>query len=144
MWIDISRGIAVLRSAWNVSSADRLAETAAVNQSFAGGFLQEAQNYMNMGRHQSAAILAGDALDETLRKLCSRHRVSVPGKTTIDNMNAELTKKGVYDEIVGQRVSEAASLCDKANCGLWSEFSKDDVESLLRELRAFALDHPTN
>jgi hypothetical protein len=28
--------------------------------------------------------------------------------------------------------------------GLWSEVSKDDVESMLRDLRAFVVDHVSN
>lgn len=145
MWIDISRGMAVLRSAWSVASTDLAVDTTATGDApVPGDFLADAQSYMTMGRHQSAAILAGDAIADMLRELCLRHSVTVAHKTGIDGMNTALSQKGVYDDAVGQRLIEAASLCDKANCGQWSEFSKGDVELMLGELRAFAMNHLDN
>ena len=71
MWMDISRGMAVLKAAWSFSSTDTPSETTTVAEvggtDLSGEFLAEAQSYLNMGRHQSAAILAGDALEEALR-----------------------------------------------------------------------------
>ena len=46
--------------------------------------------------------------------------------------------------MVEQQLSEYTSLREKAVNGLWSEVSKDDVESMLRDLRAFVVDHVTN
>jgi hypothetical protein len=142
MWIDITRGMAALKSVWNVGSTETAGETVISSGEIPSTeFLAEAQIYIQMGRHQSAAILAGDALENTLRQLCVAHSVAVPGRATVDGMNAELARKGVYDPAVEQRLSVAASLSDKANCGLWSELSKDDVEMMLAEVRAFAEEH---
>jgi hypothetical protein len=59
-------------------------------------------------------------------------------------MIAELARMGVYDSLVEQQLSECTSLHEKAVTGLWSEVSKNDVESMLRELRAFVVEHVTN
>ena len=145
MWIDITRGMAALKSAWSIGSTDAAAETVTtVGADLSGDFLAEAQSYMNMGRHQSAAILAGDALEETLRKLCVDFCVALPAKPTVDGMNAQLAKIGIYDNLMEQRLVELKSLSEKANCGLWSEVSKSDVETMLGEIRAFVSQHVAN
>ena len=145
MWIDITRGVAALMSAWSFSSLDTAAETrTTMGADLSGDFLAEAQSYMNMGRHQSAAILAGDALEEALRKLCMNFSIALPARPTVDGMNAQLAKLGVYDTVMKERLEELRTLAEKAHCGLWSEVSKSDVEIMLGEVRAFASQHVTN
>jgi hypothetical protein len=145
MSMDITRGLAVLKAAWSFGSAETAADTNAVAQisgtDLSGEFLAEAQNYLNMGRHQSAAIMAGDALEEVLRQLCSENSVSA---SSVDAMIAELARMGVYDSLVEQQLSECTILYEKAVTGLWSEVSKKDVESMLCDLRAFVVDHVSN
>jgi hypothetical protein len=142
MWIDLTRGMAALKSAWSFGSTGAAAETVTpTNWDLSGDSLAEAQNYIHMGRHQSAAILAGDALEATLHKLCREYRVALPAKPTLDGMNAQLAHIGVYDGQVEQRLAELKALWDKANCGLWSEVSKSDVETMLGEIRAFVSQH---
>jgi hypothetical protein len=142
MWMDISRGMAVLKAAWSFDSAETGVETTPVAEiagsELTGEFLAEAQAYLNMGRHQSAAILAGDALEEALRRLCTDNSVAM---STVDDMIAELARKGVYDSLIEQQLAECTSLHEKAMTGLWSEVSRNDVESMLRDLRAFVVDH---
>ena len=56
-------------------------------------------------------------------------------------MISELARKGVYDSLVEQQLRSAPASHEKAMNGLWSEVSKNDVESMLRDLRAFVVDH---
>lgn len=145
MWIDITRGMAALRSAWSFGSTDATGEKGTrVSADLQSEFLAEAQSYMNMGRHQSAAILAGDALEETLKKLCLNFSIALPAKPSVDGMNAHLAKIGVYDTLMEQRLMELKTLSEKANCGLWSEVSKSDVEAMLREIRTFVAQYVVN
>jgi hypothetical protein len=142
MWIDITRGMTALKSAWGFGSADATVETGTTTGAdLSGDFLAEAQSYLNMGRHQSAAILAGDALEDTLRKLCRELRVALPARPTVDGMNAQLAQMGVYDTQVEQRLAQLKAIWEKANSGLWSEVSKTDVETMLGEIRAFVSEH---
>src|ERR1700751_3143907 len=142
MWIDIMRGVAAIKSVWGFGPT-RAAETTATMASYSSNAdsLVDAESYIHMGRHQSAAILAGDALEATLHKLCKEYRVALPGKPTLEGMNARLAQMGVYDSKVEQRLSELQSLWEKADCGLWSEVSKADVETMLNEIRAFVSQH---
>lgn len=144
MWTEITRGMAALIGVWSIASPTEMGESVNLPQKdFVGDFLSEAERYLETGRHQSAAILAGDALEDALRKLCAVNCVSVAAKASAEMMNAELANRGVYDDQMHQRLQAAASLSDKANCGLWSDFSKDDVEVMLAEVRAFAAEHVT-
>jgi hypothetical protein len=142
MGIDISRGIAALKSAWGFDSTEAAGETnSSAGESLSAEFLAEAQSYLTMGRHQSAAILAGDALEDALRTMCKNFSIALPTRPTVDSMNAQLAKLGVYDVLMEQRLAEMNELWDKANSGLWSEVSKSGVEKMLGEIRAFVSQH---
>jgi len=142
MWIEITLGVAALKSVWGFGSTAAADETGTMASTLPDGdYLADAESYIHMGRHQSAAILAGDALEATLQRLCKEYRVALPSKPTVDGMNARLAQMGVYDSQVEQRLSELQSLWEKANCGLWSEVSKADVETMLGEVRAFVSRH---
>jgi HEPN domain-containing protein len=146
MWMDITRGMAVLKAAWSFGSTDNSAETtpvAELSNDVSGEYLAEAQSYLNMGRHHSAAILAGDALQEALRRLCDNNSIALK-RPTVDSMISELARNGVYDSLVEQQLSELTGIYEKAVTGLWSEVSKADVESMLRDLRAFVVEHSSN
>jgi hypothetical protein len=142
MWIEITLGVAALKSMWGFGFAGATDETRSMGSPLPDGdYLADAESYIHMGRHQSAAILAGDALEATLQRLCKEYRVALPSKPTVDGMNARLAQMGVYDSQMEQRLSELQSLWEKANCGLWSEVSRADVETMLNEVRAFVSRH---
>jgi hypothetical protein len=134
--------MAALLGAWSLASMVEADESVNLSQKdFLSGFLSEAEKCLETGRHQTAAILTGDALAGALRKLCAAHSVIVSARTSAEIMNAELGERGVYDDQMQQRLHTAASLSDKANCGMWSEFSKDDVQLMLAEVRSFVAEH---
>ena len=142
MWTEITRGMAALIGVWSLAPAVERGEGVNLAQKdFVSDFLSEAEKYLETGRHESAAILAGDALEGTLRKLCAANCVTVSARASAEFMNTELAGRGVYDDHMQQRVHRAASVSDKANCGLWSDFSQGDVEFMLAEVRAFAAEH---
>jgi hypothetical protein len=142
MWIDITRGMAVLKAAWTNTSAAEITESEPrIRPDASDDYLEEAETYFNLGRPQSAAILAGDVLEETLRKLCRMNHVPLASRLTANDMNSELVKRGVYGTDVAECLAQLTDIWDKANCGLWSEFSKNDVQNMLGQVRAFVTDH---
>jgi hypothetical protein len=144
MLAELTRGIAALKGVWSVAPPVEADESVNVPQmDFVVHFLSEAEKQLETGRHQSAAILAGDALEDALRRLCAINCVIVSSKASAEAMNAELASRGVYDDQMQQRLQRAATLSEKANCGLWSDFSKDDVALMLAEVSAFAAEHAT-
>ena len=139
MWIsEITRGMAALKSVWGFSSPDSAVETVTTaGDDLSGEFLAEAQKYLTMGRHQSAAILAGDALEATLQRLCRDFCIALPARPTVDDMNARLVQAGVYNSVVEEQVEAMRRLWDNANAGLWSEVKRSAVESMMNQIRAF-------
>src|SRR6266850_43874 len=116
MWIDITRGMAVLKAAWTNTPAAEIAEIKPrIRPDASDDYLEQAETYFNLNRPQSAAILAGDVLEETLRKLCRANHVPL--------------------------VSQLTDIWEKATCGQWSDFSKNDVQNMLGQVRAFVTDH---
>jgi hypothetical protein len=142
MWIDIKGGMAVLKAAWTSTSAAEITETESrIRRDAADDYLEQAETYFNLGRPQSAAILAGDVLEDALRKLCRVNHVPLVSRLSANDMNSELAKRGVYDNEVAECLSQLTEIWDKANCGLWSEFSKNDVQNMLGQVRDFVAAH---
>jgi len=144
MWTEITCSMAALMGAWSAVSTAETGESATLpRKDFVIDLLSEAEKHLETGRHQSAAILAGDALQDALRKLCAANCVTISAKASAEIMNEELASRGVYDDEMQERLHRAASLSEQASCGLWSDFSKDDVQVMLAEVRAFASEHAT-
>lgn len=142
MFIDLTRGMAALKSVWGFSSPDSAVETVlTAGDDLSGEFLAEAQKYMMMGRHQSAAILAGDALEAMLQRLCQDFSIALPATPTVESMNRKLVQAGVYSSVIEEQVEAMRRLWDNANAGLWSEVKRSAVESMMNQIRAFIAMH---
>jgi len=142
MWIDITRGMAVLKAAWTNTSAVEITEIKPrIRPDASDDYLEQAETYYNLGRPQSAAILAGDVLEETLRKLCRANHVPLVSRLTANDMNSELARRGVYGIDVAECLSQLTDIWEKATCGQWSDFSKNDVQNMLGQVRDFVTDH---
>jgi hypothetical protein len=139
---DMARGIAVLRAAWNDYSKGYLIEaTSLIRAEVFDDFLEQAQHLFEQGYHQPAAVLGGSVLEDSLRKLSDRNGVVLPSKPKLDWMNAELVKKGVYNVLVQKQITWLADVRNKAAHGLWSDFTVQDVERMLRQIRDFVTDY---
>lgn len=100
-------------------------------------FLEQAQNHLDSGYHDTAAILAGSTLEDALRKLCSRYKVPLNDRPKIDAMNADLAKKGVYNSLTQKMITYLADIRNKAAHGKRNEFSKEDVQQMIKQVRIF-------
>lgn len=104
-------------------------------------FLDQATHLLNSGYYQPAAVVAGSVLEDSLRKLCLRHEIPVSAKPKLDTVNANLAKQGVYNKLTQKRVTALADIRNKAAHGEWDEFTKADVEDMLRSTRQFMETH---
>jgi hypothetical protein len=139
---DMRLGMAVLRSAWDDYSSGYLANVnSLITAEVFDDFLEQAEHLFAQGYYQPAAVLAGAVLEDTLRKLCTREGVVLPDKPKMDSMNAELTKKDAYNKLVHKQVTWLADIRNKAAHGQWNEFTKSDVETMLRQIREFVTTH---
>ncbi|HEX7061543.1 MAG TPA: HEPN domain-containing protein [Woeseiaceae bacterium] len=103
-------------------------------------FLEQAEHLFAQGFHVPAASLAGAVLEDTLRKLAESKGISVPGKTSIDKLNAELAKAGTYDKLVLKRITAIADVRNNADHRHFDKVKKEDVEDTLKWVRRFAAD----
>jgi hypothetical protein len=106
-----------------------------------GDFIEQAEALLEAGYHVPAASLAGAVLEDTLRKLCEKHEIPLPDSTSIDRLNADLARVGVYDKLIQKRVTALADIRNNADHGHFERFTKVDVEDLVRWVGAFSADY---
>lgn len=106
-------------------------------------FLEQAEHLLANGYFQAAAVVAGCVLEDALRKLCTKHQISLPDKPKLDTMNAELAKKGAYNKLVQKQVTAESDLRNKAAHGEWDKFTKADVEAMVPFVRRFFTEYST-
>ncbi|WP_434687018.1 HEPN domain-containing protein [Pseudanabaena minima] len=104
-------------------------------------FLEQAIYLYDSGYHQPAAVIAGCVLEDGLRKLCLTNGIPIPDKPKLDQMNAELAKSGTYNKLTQKRITALADLRNRAAHGHWDQFTKDDVDEMIRSVRKFMEEH---
>jgi len=97
--------------------------------------LDQAQELFRAQYSTAAAVIAGTVLETTLRQMCHDRGID-PGK--MDKMNADLSKAGAYNSLVQKRITALAAVRNSAAHGKNSEFSADDVSSMIRDVERFA------
>ncbi len=98
-------------------------------------FLEQSTYLFNSGYYQPAAVIAGCVLEDGLRKLCVKNKVSVSTNPKLDAMNSELAKAGVFSKLIQKRITVLADLRNKSAHGQWDQFSKDDVKDMIKSIR---------
>ncbi len=106
-----------------------------------GDFITQAEELVGAGYHVPAASLGGAVLEDTLRKLCDKHGIPLPGSTKIDRLNAELARANVYDKLIQKRVTAIADIRNNADHGHFDKFKREDVEDMVKWIRSFAADY---
>jgi hypothetical protein len=103
--------------------------------------LEQAEELLKKGHYQASAVIAGCILEDGLRKLCDKNSVTFSKKPTIEPMNVELAKIGIYNQFIKDKVSSIGKLRNHAAHGEWNEFEKKDVEDMIRDVRRFMEDY---
>lgn len=106
-----------------------------------GDFLEQAETLFEQRYYIPAASLAGAILEDSLRKLCEKHGITVPEKTTINKLNIELAKADVYNKLIQKEITAKADIRNNADHGHYDEFTKDDVGSMIKWIRRFEAEH---
>jgi HEPN domain-containing protein len=114
---------------------------ALVNAEILGDFMEQAERLLEENYYVPAASLAGAVLEDTLRKLCDKNGLTYPDKTTIDRLNADLAKAGIYDKLVQKRITALADIRNNADHGKFDKFAREDVEDMVKWLRRFTADY---
>jgi hypothetical protein len=103
-------------------------------------FIEQAEELLAKNYFLASAVIAGCVLEDCLRKLCDRNSITLPAKATIEPMNVELAKAGIYNKLWQKKITALADLRNKAAHNLGG-FTKDDVEDMIRDVRRFMEDY---
>jgi HEPN domain-containing protein len=91
--------------------------------------LEQADELLKAGYKDPACVVAGVALETTLKELCTRNNIA---HNKLDRMNADLSKAGVYNMGMQKQVTAWAERRNKAAHGDWNAYSNADVEDMIR------------
>ena len=94
--------------------------------------LEQAEALLAAGYKDPACVIAGVALESTLKELCARD--SIPA-AKLDKMNADLCKAGVYNNGMQKQVTAWADRRNSAAHGSWDAYTEADVEDMIRGVR---------
>lgn len=119
-----------------------------IEAAIAGDYLAQAEALIvghptGASDHVPAAVLAGAVLERALRTTCTSARPAIAitgpdGKPFMMNrLIDELKKAGVYDDMRAKQLRWYADIRNKAAHGRFDEFSRSDVEQLIKGVRAF-------
>jgi hypothetical protein len=100
-------------------------------------FLDMAEHLLSNNYYQPAASLIGAVLEDGMRKIADKHSVALEPQETIDRLNIKLRKAQVYTTVVSRQVDVWREVRNKADHGQFTQFTKQDVEKMLDEVRDF-------
>jgi uncharacterized protein (DUF2164 family) len=104
-------------------------------------FLEMSDYLLQQGYKDAAAVIIGSVLEAHLRKLCDKHSIPVlkPDGThqKAESLNTELSAAGVYNMLDQKSVTAWLDLRNKAAHGKYADYVKDQVASMLENVRNF-------
>jgi len=110
-------------------------------------FLEMAEHLLDLGFKDAAAVLLGGVLEDSLRKLASKHSVAVNGSNgkplTLDPINVALAKASAYGPLVQKQVTSWANLRNDAAHGHYSKYDEGQVRQMLQFVQKFCSDFLT-
>jgi hypothetical protein len=107
-------------------------------------FLEMAEHLLDQGYKDPAAVLVGGVLEEQLRQLCVQNGIAAatggrPKKA--DAINSELAAAAVYNKLDQKSVTAWLDLRNKAAHGQYTEYTSEQVRTLLQGVRDFSARH---
>lgn len=100
--------------------------------------LEQARELLSCGYKLASAAVAGAVLETALRDLCSRQGLM---HSSLDKMNADLARVGIYPELQQKRITALADIRNSAAQGKTDEFSDADIDNMIRDVEQFLIMH---
>lgn len=100
--------------------------------------LEQAQELLAAKYVGPSCVVAGVALETTLKKLCDKNSIA---HAKLDRMNADLAKVGVYNVGVQKQVTAWAHWRNDAAHGTWTTFTEQDVADMIKGVKRFIADY---
>lgn len=108
-------------------------------------FLEMGEYVLGEGYKDAAAVLIGSVLEDTLRKLAQANGIATRKPNgrplTIQPLNVECAKAGIYDKLVEKQVTSWGDLRNKAAHGEYDKYDPGQVKMMLLFVQKFASDY---
>jgi len=113
-------------------------------------YIEMAQYLLDENCKDAAAVIAGSTLEEHLRKLCEKNKISSTyidskGKEKFkkaDLMNSELTKDDIYTKGEQKQVTAWLDIRNNAAHGHYDNYDVNQVKNMIIGLIEFFVKHP--
>ncbi len=112
-------------------------------------FLEMADYLLGEGYKDAAAVIAGGTLEAHLRQLCTKNEIDTEVTTSkgirakkADQMNADLSRDGIYSKLDQKNVTAWLGLRNKAAHGGYDEYTAEQVALLVAGIRDFITRNP--
>jgi hypothetical protein len=104
-------------------------------------FLDMAQHLLEQGYKDPAASLVGAVLEDGLRKISSKHSITLKSKEDLGSLNKKLADAQIYNRLLQKRLQVWGEIRNNADHGKFSEYSKEDVREMLAGVSNFLSQH---
>lgn len=151
--VEVKKAVGILKGLkedYENDFLDDLEKRVAIN--IAADYMGQAEALLGEGipgqyDHMPAAVLCGTVLEDSLRRLCQRQTPSI--STTKPNgqskqLNAlidELQKANAFNKLKAKQLRSWAQIRNSAAHGQFNEFTRKDVESMLKDVENFLADY---
>jgi hypothetical protein len=99
--------------------------------------LDQAKELLGNGYKDPAGVLAGVALEVTLKEMCTKSGMP---HNKLDKMNTDLCKAGKYNMAKQKQITAWADLRNKAAHGQWSDYNQADISDFINGVERFIAD----
>ena len=96
--------------------------------------LEQARQLLDKTYYAAAAVISGVVLETALRELCDREEI---GYSSLNKMNADLAKAGVYNKLIQKQITAYADVRNSAAHGKPDEYRKEDVSDMIDYVRLY-------
>ncbi|MHB9065993.1 MAG: hypothetical protein ACYC4B_19525 [Pirellulaceae bacterium] len=100
--------------------------------------LEQASALLSAGYKDPACVVAGVALETTLKDLCSRNGIS---HAKLDKMNVDLAKLRLYNKGMQKQITAWADRRNSAAHGDWIAYSDADVDDMIKGVTRVIADY---
>lgn len=94
---------------------------------------EQARELLKNGYKDPAVILCRVALEVTLKELCDKNGIT---PTSLNRMNEDLSKTGVYNMAKQKQVTAWAQIGNDAAHGRWDKYNNSDAQAMLDGVEA--------
>lgn len=90
----------------------------------------------------AAAVFAGGVLEEHLRNLCEKNKITLSERPKLDIMNSDLVKNGVYNKTMQKAVTLWAGIRNDAAHAKYDQYTAAQVEQMISGIQQFVATYP--